>query len=115
MIALRSAQLALERLEELGLITSERDGNRRYYRAVRSERFEALRELLARELGVADIIRRNLSALEDRIDWAFLFGSAARSMRSAIARTASRRSWPRQPLPECDPGPAARRRDRRSR
>jgi predicted nucleotidyltransferase/antitoxin (DNA-binding transcriptional repressor) of toxin-antitoxin stability system len=76
-VALRSAQLALEHLEELGLISSERDGNRRYYRAVRSERFEALRELLARELAVADIIRRQLSALEDRIDWAFLFGSAA--------------------------------------
>lgn len=76
-IGLRSAQLALDRLERLGLLTSARDGNRRYYRAVRTSRFEDLRALLSRELGVAEIITRHLSGLDARVEWAFIFGSVA--------------------------------------
>lgn len=76
-VGLRSAQLALERLESLGLIVSERDGNRRYYRANRTERFEELRALLEREYGLAGVIARALEHVRDRIAWAFVFGSAA--------------------------------------
>jgi len=76
-IGLRSAQIALERLEGLGLVTSERDGNRRYYKAVRTERFEDLRTLLSRELGIAEVIARQLTGLNESVDWAFVFGSAA--------------------------------------
>ncbi|MDO8963340.1 MAG: nucleotidyltransferase domain-containing protein [Coriobacteriia bacterium] len=76
-VGLRSAQLALERLESLGLITSERDGNRRYYRANRSGRFEELRGLLGREFGLAGVIAASLEGFGDRIAWAFIFGSAA--------------------------------------
>jgi predicted nucleotidyltransferase/antitoxin (DNA-binding transcriptional repressor) of toxin-antitoxin stability system len=77
-VGLRSAQLALERLENLGLIMSERDGNRRYYRAQRTERFEELRRLLSREFGLVEILARTLEPVRDRIRWAFIFGSAAR-------------------------------------
>ena len=76
-VGLRSAQLALERLESLGLIISERDGNRRYYRANRNERFEELRALLAPEFGLTDAILRALRPLDDRVERAFIFGSAA--------------------------------------
>lgn len=76
-VGLRSAQLVLERLESLGLVVSERDGNRRNYRANRTERFEALRALLGREFGLAGAIARALGTLGDRVSWAFIFGSAA--------------------------------------
>lgn len=76
-VGLRSAQLALERLESLGLIASERDGNRRYYRANRSGRFEELRGFLGREFGLAGTIAAALEGFGDRIAWAFIFGSAA--------------------------------------
>jgi len=76
-VGLRSAQLALERLESLGLITSERDGNRRNYRANRSSQFEELRALLAPEFGFAGVLIRALAPFSSRITHAFIFGSAA--------------------------------------
>ena len=76
-VGLRSAQLALERLESLGLITSERDGNRRYYRADRSSQFEELRSLLAPEFGFAGVLLRALAPFSSRVRHAFIFGSAA--------------------------------------
>jgi predicted nucleotidyltransferase len=76
-VGLRSAQLALERLESLGLVVSERDGNRRNYRANRTARFEALRGLLGREVGLTAAIAKALATLGDRVSWAFIFGSAA--------------------------------------
>jgi len=76
-LGLRSAQLALQRLESLGLIESRRDGNRRYYRATRDERFEELRRLLARELGIPEVLARHLAPLAGRIARAFVYGSVA--------------------------------------
>lgn len=76
-LGLRSAQLALQRLESLGLVVSTRDGNRRYYRANRVPRFEELRALLGRELGIPGVIAGALGPVADRIDRAFIFGSLA--------------------------------------
>ncbi|HEY5548993.1 MAG TPA: nucleotidyltransferase domain-containing protein [Coriobacteriia bacterium] len=76
-LGLRSAQLALGRLESLGIIVSTRDGNRRYYRANRTRQFEDLRGLMGRELGIAGVVARALDGLADRIDRAFIFGSLA--------------------------------------
>lgn len=76
-VGLRSAQLALERLESLGLLQSERDGNRRYYRANRTTRFEELRALLSREFGIAEAISAALTPFASRISRAFIFGSVA--------------------------------------
>lgn len=77
-LGLRSAQIALKKLVDLGLLAAERDGNRLNYRAVRTERFEALRMLLARELGIGEVIARHLAALPTPVAWAFIFGSIAR-------------------------------------
>ncbi len=74
---LRSVQLAVKRLVSMGLLSERRDGNRLYYRAVRSERFEQIRALLAREFGIAEAIARHLGTLEKPVKWAFVFGSAA--------------------------------------
>lgn len=76
-IGLRSAQIALGKLTSLGLLSAERDGNRLYYSAVRSERFEDLRKLLAREIGVAGVIARHLGETPVLIERAFIFGSLA--------------------------------------
>ncbi|MDP2182981.1 MAG: type II toxin-antitoxin system prevent-host-death family antitoxin [Actinomycetota bacterium] len=76
-VGLRSAQIALDRLEGLGLIASERNGNRRYYSAVRTDRFEDLRSLMSREMGIAEVIARHLSGLRQPIARALIFGSAA--------------------------------------
>lgn len=77
-LGLRSVQLALKRLVAMGLLGERRDGNRLYYHAVRSDRFERVRNLLAREFGIAEVLARHLSHLEAPVEWAFVFGSAAR-------------------------------------
>ncbi|MDZ4169581.1 MAG: nucleotidyltransferase domain-containing protein [Coriobacteriia bacterium] len=76
-LGLRSAQIALGRLEDLGLLESARDGNRRTYKAVRSRRFDDLLALFSRELGIAETIARHLDSVEAPVVWAFVFGSAA--------------------------------------
>lgn len=76
-IGLRSAQIALGRLVEAGLLSSVRDGNRLYYRAQRTQRFEDLSALMSREFGVTEVIARHLGRLGKPIPWAFVFGSAA--------------------------------------
>jgi predicted nucleotidyltransferase/antitoxin (DNA-binding transcriptional repressor) of toxin-antitoxin stability system len=77
-VGLRSAQIALERLEGLGLVSSCRDGNRRYYQAERTTRFEDLRAILSSEFGLSRILRTALEPFADRIQRAFIFGSTAR-------------------------------------
>jgi antitoxin (DNA-binding transcriptional repressor) of toxin-antitoxin stability system/predicted nucleotidyltransferase len=76
-LGLRSAQIALGKLEALGLLESARDGNRRAYRAIRSQRFDDLLALFSRELGIAETIARHLGTMEAPVVWAFVFGSAA--------------------------------------
>lgn len=76
-LGLRSAQIALDKLEALGLVASEHDGNRRYYHAVRSERFVQLQTLLGRELGLVEVLARHLAVLGSQVCWAFVFGSLA--------------------------------------
>jgi predicted nucleotidyltransferase len=76
-LGLRSAQIALKKLVDLGLLAAERDGNRLNYRAVRTERFEALRTLIARELGIGEVIARHLAVLSTPVTRAFIFGSMA--------------------------------------
>ena len=89
-VGLRSAQLALERLGSLGLLESRRDGNRLYYRATRDSRFEELRQLLAREIGIPEVLARYLDPLSARIRWAFVYGSVA---AGPIVWTATSTCW----------------------
>jgi len=76
-VGLRSAQIALERLESAGLLVSTRDGNRRYYEANRTARFEELRAILSKEFGLGRLLREALKPFAEQIERAFLFGSTA--------------------------------------
>lgn len=74
-----SVQRELARLEASGLITAERIGNQKHYRAnAQSPVFEPLRELVLRTTGLADVVRRALAPLESQMDAAFVFGSIAK-------------------------------------
>lgn len=73
-----AVQRELARLEASGLITSERIGNQRHYRAnERSPVFEPLRELVLKTAGLADVLREALSPLAPQVIAAFVFGSMA--------------------------------------
>lgn len=76
-VGLRSAQIALQRLESAGLLTSSRDGNRRYYQANRTARFEELRRVLSKEFGLVRILRQALAPVAGQVERAFIFGSTA--------------------------------------
>jgi predicted nucleotidyltransferase len=79
-----SVQRELARLEASGLITSERIGNQKHYRAnERSPVFEPLRELVLRTSGLADVLRAALAPLAQKTIAAFVFGSIARAEDSA--------------------------------
>ena len=74
-----AVQRELARLEASGLITSERIGNQRHYRAnERSPVFEPLRDLVLRTTGLADVLREALAPFASKLVAAFVFGSIAR-------------------------------------
>ena len=67
------------RLAEAGLVTVERVGNQKYYRANReSPVFEELRGLVAKTAGLAIPLREALAPLAKGIDAAFVYGSLAK-------------------------------------
>lgn len=67
------------RLAEVGLVTVERVGNQKYYRANRdSPVFEELRGLVAKTAGLAIPLREALTPLAKGIDAAFVYGSLAK-------------------------------------
>ena len=71
-----AVQRELARLEASGLITSERIGNQKHYRAnERSPVFDPLRELVLRTTGLADVLNEALTPLAPQIVAAFVFGS----------------------------------------
>jgi predicted nucleotidyltransferase len=68
----------LTRLEQSGLVERRSHGNRAYYRAAVSHpAFPDMRGLVAKTLGVDDVVRRALRSLEAGIDAAFIYGSFA--------------------------------------
>ena len=74
-----AVQRELARLEASGLITSERIGNQKHYRAnERSPVFGPLRELVLRTTGLVDVLREALAPLVPQLVAAFVFGSMAR-------------------------------------
>jgi len=69
----------LKRLAEVGLLKREKRGNQLLYSANRnSPIFTELAGILRKTSGLADVIAEALAPLSDRIDVAFIFGSAAR-------------------------------------
>ena len=76
-LGLGTVQGELEKLSAADLVTSRRDGNRRYYRANdRHPLFPDLRQLVLKTSGLRDVLADALAGVEG-IDSAFVFGSLA--------------------------------------
>lgn len=76
-LGLGTVQGELEKLSKADLVTSRRDGNRRYYRANSSHPlFTDLQQLVLKTAGLRDVLVDALRGLKG-IDVAFVFGSLA--------------------------------------
>ena len=78
-------QRELQALTRAGLLTRRVEGRQVYFQANReSPIFGELQQLLLKTVGATDIIRSALTPLSDRIDVAFVYGSAAKgTLRAA--------------------------------
>jgi predicted nucleotidyltransferase len=75
-------ELAL--LTDLGLLVSKRVGNQVFYRANQeSPVFPELKTLVAKTVGVFQLLRSALEPLSDRIQLAFVYGSLAKREETA--------------------------------
>jgi predicted nucleotidyltransferase len=74
----------LARLERSGLVSTERIGNQRHYRANRrSPIFEELRSLVLKTVGLTEPLKESLAPYSDRIRAAFVYGSVAKGVDTA--------------------------------
>jgi predicted nucleotidyltransferase len=74
----------LAALEAAGLVTATRIGNQKHYQANRQAPiFEELRGIVAKTVGVADVLREALRPLKPRIRTAFVYGSVAKGTDTA--------------------------------
>jgi predicted nucleotidyltransferase len=74
-----TVQRELTRLADTSLIVRSVLGSQVFYRANRDHPiFPELRALLAKTMGVFELLKRALSPLSPRIDFAFVYGSVAR-------------------------------------
>ena len=71
-------QRELTRLADAGLIVRSALGSQVFYRANRDHPiFPELRALLAKTMGVFELLKKALSPLSRKIDFAFVYGSVA--------------------------------------
>jgi len=74
-----SVQRELDALVAAGLVTRRKDGRQVYFQPDRtSPVFPELQSLFVKTSGLADVLRRTLAPLADRITTALVYGSAAR-------------------------------------
>ena len=74
----------LSRLRRSGLVSVERIGNQKHYRANRhSPVFDELQSLVLKTVAVAEPLREFLRPYSDKINAAFVFGSVARGTDTA--------------------------------
>jgi predicted nucleotidyltransferase len=74
----------LSRLQRSGLVSLERIGNQKHYRANRrSPVFEELRSLVVKTVALAEPLGKSLEPYADQIMAAFVFGSTARGNDTA--------------------------------
>ena len=74
----------LAKLERSGLVTVERIGNRKHYRANQEAPiFEELRGLVQKTVGLAEPIKRYFEPYSDTIKGAFVYGSVAKGLDTA--------------------------------
>ena len=84
-LGLGTVQGELEKLSSSDLITSRRDGNRRYYRANSSHPlFPDLQQLVLKTSGLRDVLADALKGIKG-IEVAFVFGSLASSAGKAVS------------------------------
>jgi DNA-binding transcriptional ArsR family regulator len=75
-----SLQRELATLVEAGILHQRRDGNRMYFQPNPDCPFlPELQGLMVKTVGLLEVLREVLEPLTDRIDWAFVYGSMARS------------------------------------
>lgn len=73
-------QRELDSLVEGGILRQKREGKHVYFQAATdSPIFQELRGIILKTAGLADVIRKALKPFADRIQWAFVYGSVARS------------------------------------
>jgi predicted nucleotidyltransferase len=74
----------LSRLQRSGLISVERIGNQKHYRANhQSPIFEELQSLVLKTVALTEPLRRALQPYSDKIDAAFVYGSVAKGTDTA--------------------------------
>jgi predicted nucleotidyltransferase len=74
----------LSKLERSGLVSVERIGNQKHYRANRAAPiFEELRGLVEKTVGLPEPIRQSLRPYADAIESAFIYGSVAKGTDTA--------------------------------
>lgn len=75
-----SLQRELVSLVRAGILVEKREGKHVYFQAgTSSPIFRELQGLILKTVGLADVIRDALKPLADRIEWAFIHGSVAKS------------------------------------
>jgi predicted nucleotidyltransferase len=74
----------LSRLERSGLVSVERIGNQKHYRANRqSPIFDELQSIVLKTVGLVEPLRQSLEPYADKIKTAFVYGSVARGADTA--------------------------------
>ena len=74
----------LSRLQRSGIVSVERIGNQKHYRANRqSPIFAELQSLVIKTVALAEPIKRSLEPFADRIKAAFVYGSVAKGTDTA--------------------------------
>jgi predicted nucleotidyltransferase len=74
----------LSRLQRSGLVSIERIGNQKHYRANRrSPVFEELQSLVVKTVALIEPLRKSLEPYSDKIKTAFVFGSVAKGADTA--------------------------------
>jgi predicted nucleotidyltransferase len=74
-----SLQRELTQLAAAGILETRQEVNRIYYRPnANCPLLPELTGLIAKTVGVADVLRSALAPLNKRIEWAFIYGSIAR-------------------------------------
>ncbi|HLK81911.1 MAG TPA: nucleotidyltransferase domain-containing protein [Xanthobacteraceae bacterium] len=74
----------LSRLQHSGLVTVERIGNQKHYRANReSPIFKELQGIVLKTVGLTEPLRQSLATYADKIKTAFVYGSVAKGTDTA--------------------------------
>jgi len=81
--AKRSIQIELKRLEDGGILRSEKIANARFYWVDQDHPlYPALKEIVFKTVGLADFLKESLGEIGD-IHAAFIYGSVARNLEEA--------------------------------